>query len=342
MTTLLIAVAFVVLWSCGFVGAAWGTSEAEPAGLLAWRYTLTAALLLVVAALRRVRLSRRDLAQQAVLGLCGHVVFLGALFAATGAGVDAGTAALVCSAQPLLVAAVGAALWRDRMSARQWSGVLLGLAAVAICVGGVGGPGPAVLLPVASLLGLSGSALFERRWRPRVDVVSALTVQVTVAAAVFVVVALPTSGMAVEPTGRLVAALTWLVLPAGLGGYAAYLVALRHLGATPTSALLYLTPPVSAVWAWAMLGSGIGAAQIVAMALGLVAVLLVTWPARTSGIDALEHERRGQRPRPRASDDRHAEQRALVQGPELVTHPAPRRRSVVPVRAHERRAAVEP
>lgn len=141
MTGFLVAAAFVVLWSAGFVGAAWGTSETGPAGLLAWRYALTAMLLLAVLTARRLwwprraDLTRRDLVRQCVIGLCAHVVFLGGLFSATAAGVDAGTAALVCSAQPLLVAAVGAALWRDRLSPLQWSGVALGLVAVVVSVG---------------------------------------------------------------------------------------------------------------------------------------------------------------------------------------------------------------
>lgn len=348
MTTFIVAIAFVVLWSAGFVGAAWGTADSEPAGLLAWRYVITAALLLAVVAVRRVRLTRTELVQQCVIGLCAHVVFLGGLFAATGAGIDAGTTALVCSAQPVLVAAVGAALWGDRLSTRQWAGVFLGLGAVAISVGGVSGFGVAVLLPVVSLLGLSASALLERRWQPRVDVVTSLAVQVTLAAVVFVVAAGLTTGMAVDPTPRLAAALAWLVIPAGLGGYGAYLLALRRFGATGTSALLYLTPPVSAVWAWAMLGGGIGAAQLVAMGLGIVAVLLVALPARATGraVGASglpdQDERRGERPGPRAADVGQPEQGRLVEGAELVAHPAPGRRGVAAVGADDRRLAVQP
>ena len=278
------------------MGAAWGTAAAEPAGLLAWRYLLTAALLLAVVPLIGFGLTRREFGQQCVLGLTAHVAFLGALFTASAAGVDAGTTALICSAQPLLVAAAGAMLWKDRMSCRQWLGVGLGLVAVAICMGGVSGLGVALILPVISLLGLSCSALLERRWRPEVHVVTSLTVQVSVAAVVFVVVAVLTTGMAVDPTARLAASLAWLVFPAGLGGYGAYLLALRHLGATRTSALLYLTPPVSGVWAWAMLGDGLGGTQLVAMALGMVAVVLAAGPregTHTPTAPPVTEDRRG-------------------------------------------------
>ncbi|MFN7242241.1 MAG: DMT family transporter [Dietzia cercidiphylli] len=94
------------------------------------------------------------------------------------------------------------------------------------------------------------------------------------AVALCVGVAVLTTGIAIEPTARLAGSLAWLVVPAGLGGYGAYILALRTLGATRTSMLLYLTPPVSAIWAWAMLGDRIGAPQVIAMGLGIVAVLL--------------------------------------------------------------------
>nr|WP_241731076.1 MULTISPECIES: DMT family transporter [unclassified Dietzia] len=152
----------------------------------------------------------------------------------------------------------------------------LGLGAVALCVGGVGDLGPAMALPMISLLGLTCSALLERRWAPRVHLVTALTVQVCTAAIVFVTVAVLTTGIAIDPTARLAGSLAWLVVPAGLGGYGAYILALRTLGATRTSMLLYLTPPVSAIWAWAMLGDRIGAPQVIAMGLGIVAVLLTS------------------------------------------------------------------
>ncbi|WP_197431441.1 MULTISPECIES: DMT family transporter [unclassified Dietzia] len=289
MDRILVAGAFVVLWSCGFVGAAWGTADTEPAGLLAWRYVITAGVLLSVVTVLGSRIGRRDLGRQCVLGLTAHGMFLGGLFAASAAGVDAGTAALVCSAQPLLVAAAGAVFWGDRLAPRQWSGVALGLGAVALCVGGIGDPGPAMVLPVISLLGLSCSALLERRWAPRVNLVTALTVQVCAAAVVFVTVAVLTTGLAVDPTARLVGSLAWLVVPAGLGGYGAYILSLRRLGATPTSMLLYLTPPVSAIWAWAMLGDRVGAPQLIAMGLGVVAVLLAadsgSFPRRGDGAE---------------------------------------------------------
>lgn len=274
MTKVLLGAAFVVCWSSGFVGAVLASGSADPSPVLAWRYLITALLLVAVVAPTRTRLTRTELWQQATLGLLAHVVFLGGVWAATAAGVDAGTTALVCALQPMLVAVAGRLAWGDRLGPGGWAALALGLAAVALTTGGaaLAGGGAALLLPVASVLGLSGSALLERRWRPRTGLLPSLTAQVVVAAAVFSAYAMATTGLAVDLDGRLAVALAWLVVPSGLGGYLTYVACLRHLGATATSTLLYLTPAVTAVWAWLMLGEVLTLLQVGGLALSLFAV----------------------------------------------------------------------
>lgn len=284
MNRTVIAALFVMLWSSGFVGATLAADVSDPAGMLAWRYLLTAAVLAALCSARLRGLTARVIAQQAAIGLCAHVVFLGGVFGAAGAGVDAGTTALVCALQPMLVVAMGRLFWADRVTVAQLVGLGLGLVAVAVTVGGAeGSSGAAIFLPVASVLGLSGAALLERRWQPTVDVRTGLTIQVVVAAIVFTGYAAAQGSLQqVTPTAKFFVALVWLVVLSGLGGYAAFVMCLRRFGASLTSALLYLTPPVTAFWAWAMFAQVPTAQQLVGLALGGLAVGLIVAPATVS------------------------------------------------------------
>lgn len=275
------AAIFVVTWSSGFVGATLADRAAGPAQLLAWRYVVTAGVVVLVAA--AVRPLRRELAavaprewgRQAVLGLLSHVVFLGGVFAAAAGGLDAGVSALVCALQPMIVAAGGRVFFSDRSAPLRWVGLGLGLLGVVISVGGVDGPTTSsVWLVVASLVALCTAALLERAWRPPLSVPASLTIQVVVSAVVFTVSAVATTGLGVEFTSAFVGALVWLVLLSGLGGYGAFIWCLRHLGATPTSALLYLTPPVTSLWAWAMFAQRPAVSQVVGLGIVLVGVTL--------------------------------------------------------------------
>lgn len=285
MRSVVLAAGFVVLWSSGFVGARLTADVSTPSGMLAWRYLVTALVLLVAVGPRLRGLSARDVVQQAVLGLLAHVVFLGGVFGAVGAGVGAGTTALVAALQPMLVAIAGRIFWTDRITGRQIIGLGLGLVAVGLTVGGADSrAGIAVLIPLCSVVALSGAALLERRWRPTVDVMGGLTIQVVVSAGVFTAYATAAGTLTqVTPTPQFLVALIWLVVLAGLGGYATFILCLRRWGASSTSALLYLTPPVTTLWAWAMFGDVPTAVQLGGLVLGALAVALaVARPARPS------------------------------------------------------------
>ncbi|GAB2456386.1 DMT family transporter [Jatrophihabitans fulvus] len=248
----------VVCWSSGFVGAAVGTREAPVVTVLVWRTVVSAAVLVAWVAYRRERVSVRGLVQQAVLGLLVQVLYLGGVFAAAGVGVAAGTSALITCAQPLLVAAVAGRAFGEPVTRRQMVGLGVGVVGVLVVVSGdlgAGGAPPwAFLLPVAALLALTAGTVSERRWRPGVSLPMSLAVQSTTAAVVFVAVAAARGEFAPPASTGFWAATGWLVVLASFGGYGAYFAVVRRSGPSRASTLLYLTPAVTTLWAFAVLG----------------------------------------------------------------------------------------
>jgi drug/metabolite transporter (DMT)-like permease len=250
--------ALVVCWSSGFVGAELGTRVAGATTLLAWRFLLAALVLVAVAAVRPRRYSASAVRRQAVLGLLIQPLYLGGVVTGIGLGVPAGTAALIAASQPLLVA-VGRP---ERTTGRQWVGLLAGLVGVGLVVAGDLGPGTApgwaFLLPVAGTAALTAGTLLEQRWRPPEDPLAALTLQTAVGAVVVLGVATVTGSLTPPADPTFWHAVAWTVVIASFGGYGAYLLTLRRSGAMRTSALLYLTPPATAVWSFALFGTAPG------------------------------------------------------------------------------------
>ncbi|WP_456599114.1 DMT family transporter [Blastococcus sp. SYSU DS0616] len=274
----------VVCWSSGFVGAEFATRDAPVATVLAWRTGLAAALLGGWVLLRGERLRPGSLLRQACLGLLVQAVYLGGVFAAAGAGVPAGTSALVAALQPLVVAVVAAPLLGERTTARQRVGLLVGAGGVALVVVGdlgAGGASPvAFLLPVVALAGLSAGTLLERRWAPAESLAVALALQSAVAALVFGAVAGARGELSPPAEPAFWVAMAWLVLLSTVGGYGSYLFVVRRSGATTASTLLYLTPPATALWAWAMFGQPPGPTALPGILVCAVGVALVLRSAR--------------------------------------------------------------
>jgi drug/metabolite transporter (DMT)-like permease len=278
-----LAVALVVLWSSGFVGARLGTQTATATTLLAWRFLAAAAVLGLVVAVRRPRMTRAVLGRHTVLGLLIQVVYLEGVVTGIRLGVPAGTAALIAATQPLLVAAAGP----DRTSVRQRCGLMLGLVGVGLVVAGDLGPGTApawaFLLPAGGTVALAAGTLLERRWRLPTTPVDGLAVQTVVAAGVVLALAATTGQMRPPADPTFWWAVAWTVVLSSFGGYGSYLLVLRRGGAMRASTLLYLTPPVTALWVWAMFGEAPGLLALPGAICTAAGAALVLAPGRISG-----------------------------------------------------------
>jgi drug/metabolite transporter (DMT)-like permease len=272
--------ALVVLWSSGFVGSVLGTRSATATTLLSWRFLVAAAVLGLVAVVRRPRVARGALGRHAVLGLLIQVGYLEGVVTGIGLGVPAGTAALIAATQPVLVAVAGP----DRTSVRQRWGLVAGLAGVGLVVAGDLGPGTAppwaFLLPAAGTVALAAGTLLERRWQLAEAPIDGLIMQ-TAAAAVAVVALSGATGQLGPPADPTFWwAVAWTVALASFGGYGTYLLVLRRGGALRASTLLYLTPPVTALWAWAMFGQVPGPLAVPGTICAAAGAALVLVPAQ--------------------------------------------------------------
>jgi drug/metabolite transporter (DMT)-like permease len=272
------AAALVVFWSSGFIGSRLGTQYAPADTLLSWRYLIAAAILVPIVAPRVLRVRRRALGRHAVIGMFSQVLYLAGVVGGIGLGAPAGTTALIAGLQPLVVATAARRFLGEAVGRRAQAGLWLGLAGVGVVVAGdigAGGPAWVYALPVGGMLALSAGTVLEQRWRPDGGLPVSLTVHVAVAAVAFTAEAAVFGRLTVPDTAGFWWSVVWVLVLSTAGGYGAYLVVLRRGGATRVSSLLYLTPPTTAVWAWAMFGEDIGVQTLAGFAVCAVGVWLV-------------------------------------------------------------------
>jgi len=270
---------FVVFWSCGFIGARWGTEYTSAFDLLAWRYLVAGSLAAAVLLKRWPRVTRRDLVTQVAMALLTQCVYLGLIFTGIDHGVGAGVTALIGSLQPILIATIAGPLLGERVSPRQWLGLLLGVAGVGLVVAdelGAGHASPLLfLLPLGGLLGLVAGTCLERHRKPSTNLLDALCLQSVVSGVFFLTVTAATGQFTVPHEVGFYGAVLWLVVLATGGGWGLYLVNLRLSGATRISSLLYLVPPTTMLFAFVIFGETIGPLAFAGMAVCALAVLLI-------------------------------------------------------------------
>ncbi len=288
-TALLTAAApllFVLLWSTGFIGAKFGLPYAEPLTFLSTRYVLVIGLMLLVVLATRAPWPRRpqDFFHIGLSGLLLHACYLGGVFIAIDRGLPAGVTALVVGMQPLLTALGAGWLLGERVSARQWAGLALGFAGVALVVGdkaGTGGAGLAglwhALLPaLVALVAITGGTLYQKRFCPRFDLRTGSVIQFVPTLAVSALAASQTETMQIDWQGEFVFALLWLVLVLSLGAISLLNILIRNGSAVNVASLFYLTPPTTALIAWAMFGETLALPALA----GMVVAVAGVWLAR--------------------------------------------------------------
>ncbi len=270
---------FVVIWSTGFIVARYGMPYAPPMKFLAARYALSVACFIVWALAARVALprDRRQLGHLAATGILMHAGYLGGVWAAVKLGMGAGLAALLVGLQPVLTA-----MWiagrGGAVEARQWMGLVLGFAGLALVVWdklGVGEiSGANLALALGALVSITAGTLYQKRFLRPCDVRAANLVQLAAALAVTLPLALlETEGM--RWNAQLAGALAWSVLGLTLGGSSLLYLLIQRGAATAVTSLMYLVPPCTAVMAWLLFREPVGVTIVSGMALAALGVSLV-------------------------------------------------------------------
>ena len=263
---------FVVLWSTGFIGARLGLPHSEPLTFLFVRYLLVVALLLALALLSKAPwpAQPRDWFHIGVAGLLIHGIYLGGVFIAISMGLPAGVAALVAGLQPLLVA-VGAGLFlRETVVRKQWLGLVLGLAGVALVLANKLGTGfelQALLPCLISLMSITCGNLYQKRFCPQFDWRTGAVAQFVPTVVFTGMAAGLTETLRIDWVPDMVFAMGWLVLVLSLGAVSLLNWLIRNNNTVNVASLFYLVPPCTALVAWLLFGESFAGTALVGMGL---------------------------------------------------------------------------
>jgi drug/metabolite transporter (DMT)-like permease len=282
-------VAFVLVWSSGYISGPAAVRAAAPFTVLGWRFVLAAVLAVALSlALRRpTRMDRATLGRVAAVGLVMNALQFGLMYVAFDLGLGATLASLFHSLSPVLTALLAAVILGERVSLLQVGGFVVGVVGVLLVLGAdlgrAGGPA-AVLIGCLSMLTLSLGTLGQRWIGAQPDLLWSAAVQFAVSAPPLLVLGWTTEGARPVTDGRqvLVAVLFLAIVNSIIGLVLLSLLVLRG-GSGAAASLFFLSPPVTAVLAWMVLDERLSALQLVGLLVAVVGVGAAT-RTRTAAI----------------------------------------------------------
>ena len=271
--SILMGMAFVIMWSSAFTSARMIVADAPPLTALALRFLLSGLIGVGLARLmgQSWHLTRSQWRATAVFGLCQNALYLGLNFIAM-QNVEASLAAIIASTMPLLVALAGLVVFGERIQPLGFAGLIAGIIGVSLIMGarfqgGVDGLG--ITLCTLGVISLTVATLAMRGASKGGNFLMVVGLQMLVGSAVLAVPAILFEPFSVNWNLRLIAAFTYTTLVPGLAATLVWFMLVDRIGTVKAATFHFLNPFFGVAIAAMFLSEKLGP-------LDLVGVIIIT------------------------------------------------------------------
>ena len=268
---------FVFIWATGFIVAGVVSTRADPLTFLTARHAFSIVVFTLLSVAVRAAWPRdpRVWRDAMVAGMLLHGFYIGGVFWAVSQGLGAGMMGLITGLHPLFTAVLALPLLHERLNARQWIGIFVGVLGVGLIVaprmGSVEGiPMHALGVALLATLSLTLGTIWQKRSKPEMDLRVNAAIQFVGAFVLTAPLAFALEANRFDASPALWGALAWAVLGLSVGGISILLVLLRRGAASKVAPLLYLSPPIAAVMALVIFGEALVPVQIAGMVLAVI------------------------------------------------------------------------
>ena len=273
---------FLLLWSGGYTVAKVALQYAPPMTVLVLRYGSVVVIMGVIAVLLRPPMptTKSGWGHLAFTGFLIQTVYFGMTYLAFINGVAAGTAALVLSLQPILVALVAVRWSGERTTTVGWIGLFLGLLGTAVVIASRAEvETPSIVGLSLVFLGLAGitlATLWEKRFGLSYHPVTSNLIGYAAGLLGILPFMIALEGGGVEWSPNFIAAMAYLIIGNSVIAVGLLLMMIRSGEVAKVSALFFLVPPLAALIAWVVLGEVMPPMAWAGLAIAGFGVLIAT------------------------------------------------------------------
>ena len=274
-----IAPIFVFLWSTGFIIARYSMPYAEPMTIIFIRFgSVVLCMLPVVMIWKAPWPNRSQIIHIAIAGALLQAGYVGGVWAAVKEGMSAGLTALIVGLQPILTAWFAAWI-AEKVTPKQWLGLILGLLGVGLVVWAklslTGMSHLSLVFIVIALLSITLGTLYQKKYCSQFDLRTGSVIQFAASAMICLPLMFLFETREIIWAPELILSLIWAVLALSIGAISLLFVMIRNGEATRVTSLMYLTPPTTAIMAWLLFNEPITWTIILGIAITMSAVILV-------------------------------------------------------------------
>jgi len=277
---------FVLIWSTGFVAAKYGLQFAEPFTLLSYRNGLTLIVLIIFTQVNKSIWPKSGLAfiHLMVTGLLIHGIYLGGVFQAIKWEVSVGLTAMIIGLQPLGMAFIAGIILHEKVTTRQWLGLLIGIIGLYLILFekldfGFDGFFTnfsfwGVLAVFGSLFSISVGTIYQKRFCNEMDLISGTLIQYLGAFILCVFISFYFETGEINWTRTFIVTLGWQIFGLSIGAVLLLMTMIKQDASAKVGSYFYLVPALVAIQAWYLFGETMNFVSIIGVILIAFAVAM--------------------------------------------------------------------
>ena len=272
---------FIILWSSAFITTKPIIDNSEPFSALAFRFALVALgfFLFSIYSRKKIFTDRKNFLESFLSGVLFHGVYLGGVFFSISKGMPTGIAALIVTLQPILTNALSGPLLNEKVSIKQWIGVLLGFSGAAMVLGfdiGSEIPTIGVVSTVIALIAITTSTIWQKKLSNNLPL-SVSNMNQALGGFVFhIIIIILFAEPYINLSTTFLIAMSHQVFLVSFGAFTILMFLIKKNSASKTVSIFFLIPPTSAFMAWLFLNESLSRLDFIGFLIATFGVYIAT------------------------------------------------------------------
>ena len=272
---------FILLWSSAFITTKPIIDNSDPFSALAFRFALVALgfFLFSIYSKKEIIVDRKNFFESFLSGVLFHGVYLGGVFFSISKGMPTGIAALIVTLQPILTNALSGPVLNEKVSIKQWIGVLLGFSGAVMVLGfDIGNEIPTIgfIATVVALIAITTSTIWQKKLSNNLPL-SVSNMNQALGGFVFhIIVIILFAEPYIDFSFTFLIAMSHQIFLVSFGAFTILMFLIKRNSASKTVSIFFLIPPTSALMAWIFLNENLSNLDLLGFLIATIGVYIAT------------------------------------------------------------------
>ena len=272
---------FIVLWSSAFITTKPIVDYSDPFAALSFRFVIVAFgfFLFSIFKKQKIFVPKKNAFESIFSGVLFHGLYLGGVFFSISKGLPTGIAALIVTLNPVLTNALAGPLLKEKVTLKQWIGVILGFLGAIIVLGfdvGSGLPTIGIIAVFISLLAVTSATLWQKKLSNNLSLPVSNMYQAIGGFIFHLIIVLFLAKPYIDFSPTFIIAMSHQILLVSFGAFTILMYLIKHNSASKTVSIFFLIPATSAFIAWIFLNETLNVYDIFGFIIASIGVFIAT------------------------------------------------------------------